>query len=380
MPLLLPPSFPGSIKRKGNVNSQNAFQLIPSTLDGTNYPGQGSTNAGILAAGYVTVSGTTPTLVYNKNVASVTRMAQGIYKIVFSSALSDAYYGVLINGRNTANTQNLRINPSRNTTYGSLYSNTEFQIRCEDNAGNAADPPLLTFIVFDCSALGADYLAAYMATISSTVATLRDQLNVSSLGYNSQGLYTVNFNSALSNAEYCNFASSRYADSASNNATPSKGCYSRDTTGSKNRQTINLVDNQYGYYNGGISDHPYIISGLIRSPNSYPRGTVGSVRFTVSAGVCSIVSSWNVSSVTYISTGLYRINFIIPINNTEYAAYCSGKFTDAASNVVPQIDMSTQTGGSTWSTTQLDICANNPGFGPTDITKCDVWVVKPWVM
>jgi len=44
------------------------------------------------AWGYVTVSGTTPTLASGSNVTSVSRVAEGVYRITFTNALPDANY------------------------------------------------------------------------------------------------------------------------------------------------------------------------------------------------------------------------------------------------------------------------------------------------
>lgn len=389
MPQINPINFPGSIKGKGNINVQNAFNTTPLFVDGTNFPGQDVTNAGILAAVMFTVAGGVVTIVGQKNVASVTRNAAGYFTIAYTSALGSQYYGVLCGSR-AANTLSVGqdqsfMNPAINSTGGKdKYSTTELTVINMDYTGTPAyDPQIGTIIVFDPATIGSQYLAAFMGTTPPGVAvTLRSQSNISSITRNGIGLYTQNFTVALPTADYSPFGTSRWQSFAGGDY---GNVWGRNQYGGAgfNRQTVNVFDLWCaGLLNGGQDDQ-FKFSGLFRDSSTYPRGTLASVRFSYIGGIISLVKSWNVASVNRISTGLFELNYDLPTDNTDYGVLGSAStIIGGVQNNTPLLMVNSQiTGGNNkYSTTQLNVLSAFPSSVGYDCEYYDVWVVKPWLM
>lgn len=358
-----------------------------SAIDGT----QGSVNAGILAAVYFTVSGTTPTIVGQKNVASLVRNAAGKYRITFTSALANTNYGFIGGGRfidaagSGQNTPPLVV-PTRNSTGGfNTYSTASVDISVTDPKGALADPGLLGVIIFDPSAVGSDYLAACSVTVSGTTPTLQLQTNVSSSPRQGTGVYRPTFSSALADADYSVFGGTRYADFAGD----ASAYFGQSRTTARATGSVDLnVGTLAAAGSGSVQNFdPGRFSMVARNSDVAPRGTVGAARFTVNAGTtsCALVKSWNISSVTYIGVGLYRVSFTTPISNTEYVVMGSGKWPVAgAQNDSPVIGMNRASlgGNNTQTVNAVDIVCRSWGAAdtPFDAESVDIWIVKPWLM
>lgn len=96
------------------------------------------------------------------------------------------------------------------------------------------------------------------------------------------------------------------------------------------------------------------------------------VNFNASTGATSIRSSFNVSSVTYNSTGLYTVNFTTAFSNTNYATVANagiGK-TGATSEIISVYTPTNSSYGSkTTSACQFGVyCPNAADFNPYDVS------------
>lgn len=353
-----------------------------SAIDGT----QGSANAGILAAVYATISGGVVTIVAQKNVASITRHAAGNYRVNYTSALADNNYGLMANGRfadSTADNPTL-IQPNRNSTGGvNVFSTSGVDLQCT-GAGSATpvEPAQFCCVVFDPDSVGSDYLAAASWTVSGTTVTMQQQTNVSGVSRQATGVYRATFNSALSDADYSEFGYSRYAD-FTNDSVPLFG-QNRNTTGPRDLHSTAALDLCVGRLNTNTSGMFDTGRGavLVRNSDVAPRGTLAAARFTVSGGVCSLVKSWNVASVTYQTTGCYRLNFTTPLSDTDYAAICSGKWNGFTNDDTPIIGINRNSSASrnVKSTSAVDVVAVNYASSLFDPDVVNIWVLKPALM
>ncbi len=355
----------------------------PGLIDGT----QGSVDAGILAAVHFTVSGTTPTIVNQKNVASVVRQAQGVYRITFSSALANTNYGMTGGGKHadSVDDQPLIIAANRNTgSSRGNYTTTEVDICCGiASASTVHDPEIVSIIIFDPAAASASYLAAASWTVSGTTITLQQQTNVSGVTRHSTGLYRVTFNSAVAAADYQAFGSNRQADFSNDVGGPIPG-FSRSSTIPANTQSTTVADIMTGKFPGSSSTvfEPVRGSILFKDGASNPRGTIATVRFSVSGGVVTIDDQWNVASVSRISAGLFTVNFTTPISDAVYGMMGFGRFGDFGDGNTPVISMNrnSSAGRNIHTTTQCSVCIDDSNGSSTDPVSAGLWFVKPWLM
>lgn len=356
-----------------------------ATIDGT----QGSINAGILAAVFFTVSGGTVTIVGQKNVSSITRHSAGKFRINFSSALANSNYGLVANARfSDFSTDNSALfAPNRNSTGGiNTYSTSSVDLLCvAPDSSTAVDPLNGCVVIFDPSAVGSDYLAAGSFTVSGTTPTLQRQTNISGVPRQSVGIYRAGFTSSLAASDYSLFGSSRFPD-FTNDWLAIFGP-NRNTTGSLNTYSTAAIDLTGGRTGttGSIGDYyeQARTSFLVRNSDVAPRGTVAAVRFTVSGGVCTVVRQWNVSSVTYQTTGCYRVNFTANIIDTDYGVLCGGRWADAAGVNDPPIigpNRNSTNSRNLYSVSGVDLAVKNWDNVSFDAAYVDVWVVKPWLM
>lgn len=351
------------------------------SIDGT----QGSANAGILAAVYFTVSGTTPTIVGQKNVASITRNAQGKYRITFTSALANNNYGLIANGRwadAAASDDTPLICPTRNSTGGfNTYSTSSVDVSITNQQGIFFDPEVVGVVIFDPASVGSDYLAACSVTVSGTTPTVQRQTNVSSSPRQATGVYRPTFTSALSSADYSVFGSSRYADFTND----SSAFFGQNRATSQTTAMTELSVGTLAAAGSLQNFEPGRFSMLARNSDTFPRGTVAGVRFSVSGSTCTILKSWNVASVTRSGTGLFRITFSTQISDTSYIVLGSGKLPATGVNEAPLVGMNRNTtlGNNRRSRTAVDIVTEirgNVAGAIVDPEIVDVWVVKPWLM
>jgi hypothetical protein len=357
-------------------------QAVPLIIDGT----QGSANAGILAAVYFTVSGTTPTIVGQKNVASITRNGQGKYRITYTSALANNNYGFIAGAQWAAvagDNNTPLVVPCRNSTSGfNTYSTTAVDIAVTDAIGQLFDPGLCGIIIFDPSAVGSDYLAACSVTVSGTTPTLQRQTNVSSAPRQATGVYRPTFTSALANANYSVFGSSRYADFTND----ASAFFSQSRTTARATGSDDLNVGTIAQTGGTVGNfEPGRFSMLARNSDTSPRGTLAGAQFTVSAGVVTLVKSWNVASITRSATGLFRLNYANALSDTDYVVMASGKFaTSGTTQDSPLIGMNRNSTGplNLHSVNSVDLVCRSWGASglPFDPELADVWVVKPWLM
>lgn len=351
--------------------------------------GSGSSpNPGILAAGMFSWNGATISTIGQKNIASVTRTAGGKFRVSFSSALSNSNYGLLATARRSASAADdtILIQPDRNTSGGGgQYSTTTLDLFCTNALGTAIDPELFAVVVFDPANVGSDYLAACCVTVSGTTPTVASQTNVASAPRQATGVYTPTFTAALAAADYSVFGTTRYPD-FTGDASAFFG-RNRNTTGPQNRQTTGLVDLSVGQIantSSSVSYEPGRFSMLARNSDVAPAGTLAAARFSVSGSTCTLIKSHNVSSVTYQTTGCYRVNFASALADIDYMAFANGKWGDFTNTDAPLVGMNNNSFNSrnARTTNAVDLVVDNwgSGSGPFNAAIVDVWVVKPWLM
>lgn len=354
-----------------------------SVIDGT----QGSVDSGIVAAVFFTVSGGVATIVGQKNVASITRHAAGHYRINFNSALSDGNYGVLAQGRfaDSSTDTPVLVQPNRNSSSGrNLYSTSSVDLLCiSSGAVSGVEVVSCCVVIFDPQSVSADYLAAASWTVSGTTPSLQRQKNMGSISRHSAGVYRVNFSSALADADYSEFGTTRYGD-FTDDAIAVWG-QNRNTGIPSNLHStasLDLCTGRLGWTTTVSNFDTARGSVLISKSNVAPRGTLARARFSVSGGVATLVSSWNVASVTYQATGCYRVNFTTPLIDADYGVICSGKFANFTDDNAPIIGPNRNSSASrnVYSANAVDIAARSTNGGNFDPDFVNVWVLKPWLM
>ena len=94
--------------------SGNAGKVLQTDGSTASWSGDSATRC----RGYVTVSGTTPTLQSGSvNVASVTRIAGPLYRVTFTSALANATYTAIVTGQSASGYPATAVVVARTTTY-----------------------------------------------------------------------------------------------------------------------------------------------------------------------------------------------------------------------------------------------------------------------
>ncbi len=335
----------------------------------------------VLAAVYFTLSGTTVTVVKSQNVSSVVRNSTGQYTINFSSALADANYMALMTCRGAGSyTDALECAASRNTTSGkNTYSTSSIDVVCfgPKNSPAVAEAERVCVLILDAATADADVAA--MWTVAGAAVTVQHQTNVSSITRNLAGVFTLNFNSALADANYSMFCGSRVADGAGELSFISNG--DRNPTGSLNLHTSSAFTNLAGLDNNGdagtVSD-PVKASAMARKASRTGTGILAAVRFSISGTTCTVVDQQNVASVTYISTGVYKVNFTSNLADTNWVPICAGKWGDVAgSNNAPWVGVP-GVGGTDHTLTTSAVTVATRFFqnsGPFDASTIDVWIV-----
>lgn len=364
----------------GMILNPYTVAAAATSIDGT----LGTVDSGILAAVLFTVSGTTVTVVGQKNVASVTRLTGAIYRIAFTSALAHTNYGLMGGARHAGTNNNLSMlaQPNRDSTTGNSYSTAQVDVATVQAGGIGSDPSHCAIVIYDPQTISAsNYLAAASWTVSGTTVTLQRQTNVSSMSRHAAGVYRVNFNSALADANYAEWCMSRYAD-FSNFAMPLAGT-NRNTGIPSNLHTTASLDLATGILNtNGASFEAARGSVLVGNADVAPRGTIARARFSVSGSACTLIDSYNVSSVTYTATGIYRVNFTLPCVDAAYGVIGNGKWPNASGDDTPCIGAlnNSVSGNNKYATDGVDISATSYAAGNFDPSEVNVWVLKPWLM
>lgn len=346
----------------------------------------GEVDPGIVAAGYVTLSGTTPTLVHQKNVASITRNATGRYRVAFTSNLADTDYGVLVYSRRKTSTASTvsRGGPSRNSTSGwNTYAVDTLDLDFLDQGSSSAhDPDEFGFIVFDPDNIDAvNYLAAALWTVSGT--TLTDVKSPRcSMSRLSTGVYRMAFTSSPADNNYQLFGHSRAATFT--NATNFTFGANRNPTLPSNSYSTSQIDIIAGNNGGATTAFDCVKGGLlVKKTGVAPRGTVASVRFSYISSVLTIIDQWNVASVSRTSAGLFVVNFNEPIDAADYSLFGTGKFADFANDTCPVIGIGNNSSlpFNTKSTTACSVSIGSPASTTmNDAEYVNLWFVKPWLM
>lgn len=350
---------------------------------GTATPVPGGPDAGILAAGFVTVSGTTPTLQTSKNVASIARSAFGVYTITYGSTLSTSNYGVLLGVRDVSSSsdRSILIMPNRLTTGGfNRYSTTEVDIEIALPGSTVADPANFSFIIFDPNALSsAKYLAAAMMTASGSTYTLQRQKNVASLTRITDGVVRKTFSSALSDAEYCFLVNSRWPDAA--NGDPVMSGNNTNSGNTSVHGTASAIAT-YGQYTDGSSLFDIgKASAMFFKGDDPPPGTLAAASVTLS-GTSIVSQRTHNCTVSRTATGLFRATYALPMPNANYGTICAAKLVGAASNKVATVgpNRNTSSGNGLYSTTAVDIFVmnnTNNSYSAVDPERLDIWCYDP---
>lgn len=271
----------------------------------------------------------------------------------------------------------MSVAPNNNTVGGfNLYSTTACDVVCQEDNGTPIEAVNCGLIFFDAAISSPSILAAAFYTLSGTTVTLAAQSNVSSVGRNNAGSYQINFTSNLADADYSMFCGGRAPNSASVVA-PIVG--QNATSGPNNKHTISAFS-EVDIPSGGSSPVE-LLNGAAWAINasSPPTGVLAAVRFSVSGAACTIIKSTNVSSVTYIGLGTYRVNFASALANANYGVLAQGLRAPIGADflclVAPCFYSVTD---ASYSTTALAVSANAPnGIGVLDVVNCDVMIFDP---
>lgn len=336
---------------------------------------------GILAAGFVTYSGSTPTLQSSKNVSSVSALATGILRVTFASTLPHATYGVALSARHTSTTNDLVMLavPNRNTTGGNnQYSATQLDIALAIN-NSLGDPANVSFVVYDPSALGSKYLAAVMLSVSGTTPTVQKQKNMASAARLDAGIHRLVFTSSLADADYSMIPGARYPDVA-NDAWPVVG--NNSNTAWSNRHATTEAVATFGQYHGGAFNFDILYaSALFIRADDPPPGVLAAAGITMSG--TSIASSRLTNcTIARQATGIYRLSFSPNLASANYGVMVSAKAVDAASEVDLAAFPSRNTSSyGAYSTTELDIAVSIPtSYSAVDPERLEVFVFDPSAM
>jgi hypothetical protein len=151
--------------------------------------------------------------------------------------------------------------------------------------------------------------------------------------------------------------------------------YSADTTGnlvfqsgSSANTALTLDSTQNATFTGNVS-----VKTPTGSYTDVAKGVAKAwVNFNASSGATSIRSSFNVSSVTYNSTGLYTVNFTTAFTSTNYATIANAGTgrTGATSEIISVYTPTNSSYGSkTTSACQFGVyCPNAADFNPYDVS------------
>lgn len=330
-------------------------------------------DVGVIAAGFVTMSGTTATLNKQKNVASVTRTGLGLYTVNFNGGFADANYGVLGFARKASGAADMMALAS--PVQGGTYSTSAVQLIVTDGAGTAIDPLYWGFVVFDPAALSnANYQAAAMWTQTGVTVTLQKQKNMATVSYQADGEHKCTYTSALADADYSSFRGGRFATQ------PSIPRMSPDRyTGGSFHYTAALQDIRCCDNNGSTFN---LDKGavLAKHASGTVPGQLAAVRVTLSGGVATIVSQDNVASVVQQTTGVYRVTFTTALADAQYLVFCGGKAPASGVSSSDQIagpNCNTTSSRGNFSTTSVDIAMGDQAGSLREGEWLDVWVVDP---
>lgn len=267
--------------------------------------GGGSGDAGIPAAMFATLSGTTVTVRDQKGFSTtVSNVSAGRYSFAFSSAEPDTDYFVLAQGRPVASAVS---RPSNGNVLASTKTVNGFDIVFDVAA--AADPESFSVVVFRASALGAKFLAAWYATTdASSVPTLVDSKNIASFtsAGGSPSIHEGVFTSALPNDNYFAFGGGGLSGAWVTPPGTGTGASAEWNTTDFNTRNDGIVSTQVG--------------GLAFDPTDPPPGTIAAVVFT-DAGTAAIQGQTNVTSISEPATAVYGVNFTTPPADAFYGTF-----------------------------------------------------------
>lgn len=343
----------------------------------------------VLAAVYFTLSGTTVTVQKQQNVASVVRNSTGQYTITFTSTLSTGNYGVIVSGRQADLSSSLITIASANrdgTSGHNLHSTSAVDILVMNSTGGfgaAVEADKVAVICFDPTVSNADILAADYFTVAGTVSTLVANTNVASVTRKAAGIYEHDFSAALSSSSYSVFGGARLGNFAGANAIYNGG--NRNSTSGNNLHTTTKFSNDAGQFAGSSSPPPVDLSNgsdtgnfgsiLVRDSSATAIGILAGARVSVSGGVCTLVKSTNVSSVTYEAVGWYRVNFTSTLADTNYGTVVQGKWPDTTSDDTPAMSpgVGSAAGSNVYSTSAVDVLAREVATA-ADVDTFDILV------
>jgi len=98
------------------------------------------------------------------------------------------------------------------------------------------------------------------------------------------------------------------------------------------------------------------------------------VNFSATSGTITVNSSYNVSSVTYVSTGIYTANFTNAFADTSYSWSASSGFNSVNGNTF--VSAPPNTAISTWkTTTTLRVASCTANATPTNPNSDDVSIM-----
>lgn len=308
--------------------------------------GGGSGGSGaVLAAGFVTLSGTTPTLHGHQNVASVTRNSTGQFTIAFTADLPTADYGFLGGGKApdaNNNDDSILVAPNSDTSAGfNTYSTAAIDIVTAYNIGTLVDPQNFSFIIYDPASTGGALLAAVNATVAAGVATINRGGGVSAITKKTSswinGVFEVDLSPALGFADYSAFAGLRTPDTSG--LSLAAGAQGNDTTSpGYNAHAAGVYNLVSQSLNTGDDIDPGTLSLAVLDLTASITGVLAAGRISTAGGVCTLIESFNLNTPVLETTFFghsYKLTFTTNLGTSNYGVIASAKAYDAGAPAQP---------------------------------------------
>ena len=257
------------------------------------------------------------------NVASVTRISDGTYDVVFTTPMPTNAYAVAGSNNHTASGAYWTFSANNKTTTGfrayitrskpvdgtvvSQDSDFSFTV----NATNATLPQTVTQEQID-TAINNPGTSAW-GTVEAD-GTLAGGLNVASVTKAGTGIYVVVFTTPMPSASFAVTAAATADSPASNNA----------AVWISNRSASGFTASAITWDSGGSAADAGMSFAVFSTNALPPKGGTGADAWARCTAAGGFFSSFNFSSITRISLGTYSLSFTTPMPDANYAVIASG--------------------------------------------------------
>jgi len=296
------------------------------------------------ASAWGTFNGASAILEGSLNVASLTRISDGAYTITFTTPMPNSDYSLVVASNNNS----------------TLYSNNDktangFNVYTYDSDVALADATNVSFAVHSANTIAppAGVGADAWGDISSAGA-INGSYNIDSVVKNGAGSYTVTFTVPMPTDKYSVTTGGNVPSvEISSRTVNGFDLFTYDSSGAPDSKAFSFavhasstVTPTYTWTRDGTTLKPANDGDDVEAKNI----STAWVNFAGSSQL--IRSEYNVTSITRISEGSYRVNFTVPMDNPDYAAMAT------STNFITAIDSQT--------TTSLDISTFDNTFTRAD--------------